>query len=136
MSEFCTYPACKCIIGTSTTNPVPECPQDLIRPAAGLPEYCFTVIQTQTPGNRIAIIKRGDQGYYLTDVDNPKDSIEMVEQAVRHFNSQRGLTEAQVTAMEIGSMRGWHVPGADPARVQKGMDDAAARRADDKRRRA
>lgn len=27
MDETCTYPKCKCIIGTSTTQPVPKCPR-------------------------------------------------------------------------------------------------------------
>lgn len=27
MNETCTYPQCKCIVGTSTTQPVPKCPR-------------------------------------------------------------------------------------------------------------
>ena len=33
---------------------------------------------------------------------------------VDDFNNTRGITPAQVLAMEIGSMFGWDVPGADP----------------------
>lgn len=29
MTETCTYPRCKCIVSTSTTNPEPTCPQGL-----------------------------------------------------------------------------------------------------------
>jgi len=50
------------------------------------------------------LIKRGESGYFplapATDVDK--------------FNADRGITEAQVNAMEAGSMFGWECPGADP----------------------
>ena len=55
-----------------------------------------------TDGSAI-LIRRGESGYYPAGDIDPT-----------HFNTQRGITPAQVAAMEIGSMFGWEVPGADP----------------------
>lgn len=64
-----------------------------------LPEMCMSLLHgTGEP----IIIKRGKSGYYPYHGD-PDD-----------FNKSAGVTPAQVAAMEVGSMFGWHVPGADP----------------------
>lgn len=65
-----------------------------------LPEVCVTL--DAVTGETI-LIKRGVSGYYPLpgrDADA--------------FNKRHGVTKAQVMAMEIGSMFGWDVPGADP----------------------
>ena len=66
-----------------------------------LPELCASI--NPTDGTPI-MIRRGVSGYYpaprTLDVDG--------------YNARRGITAAQREAMEIGSMFGWEVPGADP----------------------
>lgn len=81
-----------------------------------LPEMSATFIEAAEPGKRIGLIKRGESGYYLTDYDTPKTSEQLARETVNHINARLGVTPAQAIAMEIGSMCGWHVPGADPDR--------------------
>lgn len=66
-----------------------------------LPEFCF--IRLNTTGEPI-IVRRGHKGYYTT---NARANVE-------ELNGHRGLTAAQTTAMECGSIMGFEVPGADP----------------------
>ena len=77
--------------------------------AEGLPELCFSVL----PGTgELICIKRGETGYYPSDwnTDDPAQNREIAD-----YNNERlGVTPAQRTAMETGSMHGWNVPGADP----------------------
>ena len=73
--------------------------------AAGLPEDCYT---HPAGADHLGIIKRGELGYYRTDF--PGD-----DRIARRLNERRGISPAQQQAMEIGSMFGWAVPGADPA---------------------
>lgn len=51
-------------------------------------------------------IHRGVPGY--TPVPSLTDAI------AARLNAQAGVTDAQIEAMQVGSMFGWHVPGADP----------------------
>lgn len=78
--------------------------------AEGLPELCFSVL----PGTGDLIcIKRGENGYYPSDwsTDDKEQNVELAD-----YNNERlGVTPEQRQAMEIGSMAGWDVPGADPA---------------------
>lgn len=66
-----------------------------------LPEYCF--VRLNTSGEPI-IVKRGHVGYYPTSY---RVNVEVM-------NGERGLTAAQISAMECGSIMGFDVPGADP----------------------
>lgn len=84
------------------------------RKRAKLPELCYVHIWGAEPGGRIGIIKRGEMGYYQTDFDSKTANQDLVEQVVNDLNQQLGITDKQAMAMQIGSMRGWHVPGADP----------------------
>ena len=79
-----------------------------------LPPVCYIFIFGAEPGKRIGLIKQLERGYYLTDFDSLTDSDKIAELAVKHFNEKLRVTPAQSTAMEIGSMFGWHVPGANP----------------------
>lgn len=81
--------------------------------ADGLPELCFTVIKST---GELACIKRGEMGYYRSDW-NTSDRAQNEELAAEQ-NERLGVTEAQRRAMEIGSMCGWNVPGADPKRYE------------------
>jgi hypothetical protein len=83
--------------------------------AADLPELCYVFIAGAEPGKRIGIIKCGESGYHLTEFDAPDVPNDYAQEAVQHFNKRLGVTSAQVLAMEIGSMFGWDVPGANPA---------------------
>lgn len=84
----------------------------------GLPELCYIKVRGSDPGKRIGIIKYGETGYYLTDFDSQIMSDEIVESCVAEFNKRLGVTPAQRDAMEVGSMFGWDVPGADPKKYE------------------
>ena len=74
-----------------------------------LPETCFATL----PGmGDLIILKRGETGYYRSDWETG-DKTKNQEIADLH-NRQCGITPAQVTAMMVGSMAGFHVPGANP----------------------
>jgi len=74
-----------------------------------LPETCFSTL----PGmGDLIILKRGETGYYRSDWETG-DKAQNKEIASEH-NRSRGITPAQVKAMEAGSMFGFDVPGADP----------------------
>lgn len=84
-----------------------------------LPDLCYTRLLAGAPGRRIGIIKKGESGYYGCDYDNPSLTNEQVEELVNHLNERLGVTTAQRDAMEIGSMFGWDVKGADPNVVKQ-----------------
>ena len=79
--------------------------------AEGLPELCWSIL----PGEgKLICIKRGETGYYPSDWDtgDKEQNVELANQ----LNEQLGVTMWQRKAMEVGSMCGWDVPGADPAK--------------------
>ncbi len=82
--------------------------------AEGLPELCFSTLLTT--GNLICI-KRGETGYYPSEWDtgDKEQNVELADQ----LNEQLGVTMWQRKAMEVGSMAGWGVPGADPAKYME-----------------
>jgi len=92
-----------------------------------LPETCYVYIFSAEPGNRIGIIKRGERGYYQTDFDSETASADIVQQVVRDLNKKLGVDPIEAKAMEIGSMCGWHVPGANAANLRKHVNGAAVR---------
>ena len=75
---------------------------DTHQTAPGLPDVCFA-LHPET-GKCIALV-RGERGYFQCPGCSDPDV----------FNAANGITAAQVLAMQIGSMFGWDVPGADPA---------------------
>lgn len=79
--------------------------------AEGLPEMCFSTLLA-TGG--LICIKRGETGYYPSERDtgDKERNAELADQ----LNEQLGVTIWQRKAMEVGSMCGWDVPGADPAK--------------------
>lgn len=75
-----------------------------------LPESCYTYVISD---NCIGIIKKGESGYYKTDIsffgaDNAQEIID-------EYNDRLGVTPAQAKAMQAGSMFGWDTLAADPA---------------------
>ena len=89
--------------------------------AEGLPELCFSTLQTT---GQLICIKRGEFGYYPSDWDtgDKEQNVELADE----LNEQLGVTPAQRQAMEVGSMAGWDVPGADPSKYLEGYKRAGA----------
>lgn len=77
---------------------------------ASLPERCYSIL-TET-GEPIILVK-GEYGYYRSDVQCV--SKEDAREFVKECNAALGVSRAQESAMQVGSMFGWDVPGADPA---------------------
>ena len=75
----------------------------------GLPRYCYAYLPTTQEEIRIDIAESG----YTPMGKNENDG------NVKKMNQELGVTPAQAKAMQIGSMFGWDVPGADP----KSYDD-------------
>ena len=76
---------------------------------SSLPEQCYVYLPTS---NEIGIIKKGETGYYKTDLTDgvPGEMKELVDS----MNRKLGVTKGQAEAMKAGSMFGWKVPAADP----------------------
>ena len=81
--------------------------------AEGLPVLCFSTLRST---GQLICIERGESGYYPSDWDtgDKERNVELADQ----LNEELGVTPAQRQAMEIGSMAGWDVPGADPANYE------------------
>ena len=82
--------------------------------AEGLPELCYSVHEST---GELIVIKRGECGYHPTDY-NMTDKERNVELADR-LNEKLGVNMWQRQAMEVGSICGWDVPGADPAAYEQ-----------------
>ena len=82
--------------------------------AEGLPELCYSLHEST---GELIVIKRGECGYYPTDYNTP-DKERNIELADR-LNEKLGVNMWQRQAMEVGSICGWDVPGADPAKYQE-----------------
>lgn len=84
------------------------------------PEKAFVVLDANPIG--VGVVTRGYSGYGIV-YDYTVSAAELGYEAVRSiardcvqkYNDALGLTAAQVMAARIGSMRGWFVPGANPA---------------------
>lgn len=74
-----------------------------------LPQMCFSILPST---GELICIKRGESGYYPSDRNTPDR--ERNAEIANEANESLGVTPAQRQAMEIGSMFGWDVPGADP----------------------
>ena len=85
--------------------------------AEGLPELCFSTLLT---GGDLICIKRGETGYFPSEWDtgDKERNVELADQLNEHL----GVTMWQRKAMEVGSMCGWDVPGADPAKYLEDSD--------------
>ncbi len=80
--------------------------RDITEVLADLPRRC--ALHNAANGSPI-MVARGERGYWNLrpgfDVDG--------------YNERRGITAAQIEAMEIGSMFGFDAPGADPLNALK-----------------
>ena len=83
-------------------------PTDVLEILKKLPPVC---VIGPTAAKSLAIetgfaIHRGVPGY--TPMPSCTDAF------ADKFNAEKGVTAKQIEAMQVGSMFGWHVPGADP----------------------
>ena len=84
-----------------------------VRFAPGLPEKCFSVLSST---GELILLKRGEGGFYHSTWST--DSREENRRLADEGNERLNVTPAQRRAMEVGSMFGWDVPGADPAEYE------------------
>lgn len=59
----------------------------------------------------LVLVKRGEVGFWEAPQFNGDLAL------ADAFNEQSGVTPAMRESMQMGSVFGWHVPGADPARA-------------------
>ena len=84
--------------------------KDIIPLRNSLPERCYsTLIETPT----IVILRRGETGFYATDIP-PAKTKEEAEALVDQYNAELGVSKGQLAAMQAGSMFGFACPAADP----------------------
>ena len=78
--------------------------------AEGLPDVCFSTLKTT---GELICVKKGENGYYHSERSTPdkERNVELADE----LNENLGVTPEQRQAMEVGSMFGWDVPGADPS---------------------
>jgi hypothetical protein len=79
--------------------------------AMGLPERCYVwhPEYPKTDARAIAMVERGRMGYVALVKRPGRDGV-----TVEELNAEIGVTTAQARAMLMGSMFGWHTPGAHP----------------------
>lgn len=71
-----------------------------------LPEMAYVFAPDGTAGKVI----KGMKGYYPMNA---------TKSHIDYLNKELGVDEATAGAMLVGSMFGWHVPGADPDMYRK-----------------
>ena len=81
------------------------------------PRVAGTVLLHPADHRTAICIKRGETGYYPSDWDtgDKEGNVELADE----LNEDLGVTPIQRQAMEIGSMAGWDVPGADPKHYEE-----------------
>lgn len=81
---------------------------------SSLPEQSYTFVESE---NAIAIVKKGYEGYYPTDLGG--DDAEKNKALVKLMNYQNNIQPNQAEAMKAGSMFGWETPAANPKNYDK-----------------
>lgn len=76
---------------------------------SSLPAQCYS---TLAGTGEVILVKKGESGYYKTDLDMGDKAKNRA--LVEEYNQKLGVTKAQESAMQAGSMFGWHTPAADP----------------------
>lgn len=75
---------------------------EFVQDASKLPELCYDRLLTD---NSIIVLKKGESGYYKTDFNTNGLTVEQVQDWVNTINSRMGITQEQVMALSILSMR-------------------------------
>ncbi len=86
-----------------------QCGNTVIPLRSSLPEQCYSVLPDT---GELIIIKKGESGYYRTDIDMGSKAENRA--VAEEYNAKSGVSKGQEQAMSAGSMFGWTVPGADP----------------------
>lgn len=86
-----------------------RCHNTVIPLRSSLPDKSYSVLPS---GNEIVIVKKGEPGYYRTDICG-HDREEPLP-IVAEFNKSGGVSKAQAASLLGGSMFGWQMPAADP----------------------
>jgi hypothetical protein len=81
----------------------------------GLPGHCYAV---HIVDNRVIKLYRGQAGYSHASYGSHRDAM-AAQEVADAMNAEIGVSKAQVEAMIAGSMFGWHVPAANPARYDE-----------------
>lgn len=74
-----------------------------------LPLMCYSTLKST---GELIVIKQGEAGYFQTERNTPNADVN--RQTAARLNKMIGLSDAQLKAMEFGSMFGWDKPGARP----------------------
>ena len=85
------------------------------------------------PGTEMPVLVRyGERSYVPLEVREPG---ERAEETAGRLNRQLGVTKQQQAAMLWGSMFGWDIPAADPARYdEQGMPKRHGPKHEDRQR--
>lgn len=103
--------------GAAAQNAAAEQGDIAMEGSTGLPEQCYAV---DLMTSRVVVLKRGEKGYYQVNQSELQvDANATAADKVDQLNAKLGVTPAQAAAMKMGSMMGFHVPGADPARYDE-----------------
>lgn len=79
-----------------------------------LPEECFGVNLVE---QAVVRLKRGESGYWpATGPSEQPQGTEDLDACANRLNAELGVSVAQRKAMEMGSIFGFDVPGANPAK--------------------
>ena len=78
---------------------------------AALPSVCFGTHPTE---GALILLKKGETGYW--PAQGYSAGRMTWDELADHLNGRLGVTRAQRAAMEAGSIFGFHIPAADPAR--------------------
>lgn len=81
-----------------------------------LPDFCFVLRERVggQPGERIALVKRGESGHYWPVTSLPDSTEEEAIESIRRANRDLGVDGIQAFCMKNGALFGFHVPGANP----------------------
>lgn len=81
-----------------------------------LPDICYTTLNTT---GELILVKRGETGYWPTEGYATNEMFPTFDAVADLLNEKRGVTKAQRAAMTAGSIFGFDVPAADPARYDE-----------------
>lgn len=84
-----------------------------------LPEICYSVSETT---KEVIVIKNGEMGYYPVSYPWMDMTLRECEDCANTLNDELGILPEERMAMEVGSIFGWDMLGADP---QTYLDQAA-----------